>query len=373
MTTTLTDGLTSAPSVTEVRSLLSDLLVEEVAGGRPRHVVVLAVDGLPHHLARRCWPAARTRRLRSVLPTTSSASWLSSLTGLAVAEHGVPGVVFALPQAGCQLINVLSYRGPGLRVTGGNVFTDAAFHGYRPVAIGSDLDSLDCSWRDELLRGAVRVPGHRFYPVTDGDYRVRPPETICAEVRCALDEALAAHGGRGPCLVWCFVEVDQHVHRYGYDAHVRAVLDGLDSLARALSATGMLVVAHADHGLVPTVPDAELGTRLADIQQRFGCAMGGAGRMRWLYPAGSDDGEVEEAVTAAVGHRARVSSAEQVFGAATPLRERVGRVTVTARAADFLTAPDYRYDHGSDQPAELHVPFSVWNRREQPVVRPRNR
>jgi hypothetical protein len=295
-----------------------------------------------------------------VLPTTSSASWLSSLTGLPVADHRVPGVVFALPEAGGELINVLTYRGPGLEVTGGNVFSDSVRHGYRPVAVLSDLDPFDCSWRDELLRGAETVVGGRFYPVRPHGYRARPAGAVGADVRRAIHEALASYGAAGPCLLWCFVEVDQHIHRHGYDKHVREVLRGLDDLAVGLTAAGALVVAYADHGLVPTHRDEHLTASLDDLQQRFGCAMGGAGRIRWFYPAAEDRADLATALAVAAGGQGRVVDTERMLGSGGLLRERVGPVALVAGGPAFLTEPGYRYDHGSDDPAELHVPFSCW-------------
>lgn len=164
---------------TAFRSRLAALTAAAATHAAPRHLVVLAVDGLPFEQAVAHWPHARTERLTSVRPTTSSAGWLSSLTGCPVAEHGVPGVVFSDPGGSGALINVMEYAGPGLTPVRENIFSDAARSGLRPLAVLGDLEAYPSSWRDALLRHAEPVTGHRFYTgpgtVADGSYRPPPP------------------------------------------------------------------------------------------------------------------------------------------------------------------------------------------------------
>ncbi len=352
----------SSPSVTEVRRLLRELLIRERDSAAPRDVVVLAVDGIPYELARQCWPAAHTLRMRSVYPTTSSAGWLSSLTGQSVAQHRVPGVVFALAHTSRrQLVNVFEYRGTGLVSPSGTIFSDAATLGYRPYAIPCDLEAHDCTWQDELLRGAQRVPGHRLYPVRSGSYWPRPPAEICDDVRSAIAGARGGPPAVGPYLVWCFIEVDRHVHEHGYDAHVASVLTGLGDIAQELAQDGALVVAHADHGLVPTRPDPGLSRMLDALRARFPFDMGGAGRTRWLYARPATAPRLGAELRRSAPASVRVRRASQVFPAA--VRPRIGDVVLVAQGDRFLTEPGYRYDHGSATDAELYVPFSVWDAR----------
>ncbi|WDZ85845.1 alkaline phosphatase family protein [Micromonospora cathayae] len=355
------DGPEAPGSVTEFRERLAALLAAEVAGNAPRHVVVLALDGVNVDVARDCWPSARTRTLHTVWPTTTAAGWLSHLTGLTVAEHGVPGVVFR-PAPGEALVNVFDHPDPALTGPVGTVFHDARRLGYEPAAVLGDLETYRCGWRDTVLDGVHRVLGHRFYLPDAGRYRPRPPELIGSLVLAALRDGLRRHGSSGPCLLWCYLEIDRHVHEHGYDGHTRQVLAGLDRMAARLADEGVLVVAHADHGLVPTRPDPELAATLAALAQRYGFEMGGAGRTRWLYPAPGTTDDLVGTLRERLPESVTVEHADRLFGtpATSRARPRVGDVVLTATGEAFLADPTYHYEHGSLLPAELETPLSVW-------------
>lgn len=341
-------------------------LLEREAGRtpRPRHVVVLAVDGLPYALARQVWSAGVTEPVTAVLPTTSSAGWLSSLTGLSVAEHAVPGVVFRSPEDTGELINVFSYRGPGLTGARENLFADARRLGLLPLAVLGDLEAYPCSWRDALLRHAHPVTGHRFYTRGGGGggaYRAPDPGTVEAAVRRAVTGALDARGGDRPCLVWCYIELDRHVHHHGYDAHVRQALAGLERVAAELAGKGAVVVAHSDHGLTPTRHDPRLARLLDALGRRHGCTTGGAGRVRWLYPAaaGATDRLVRD-LERELPPSVRLFSADALLPPGSAGRARAGEIVLMAEGEEFLTEPAYTHDHGSAREAEVYTPFTRW-------------
>src|SRR5438270_1323937 len=132
---TAADG---APPTTAFRTFVRALLEREAGTEVPRDVVVLAVDGIPYDMAAEAWPEARIERLRAVFPTTSSAGWLSSLSGLDVDAHGVPGVVFRV-EDGAAPIGVFDFHGELGSAANENVFSDAEALGYAPLAIGGDL------------------------------------------------------------------------------------------------------------------------------------------------------------------------------------------------------------------------------------------
>ncbi|WP_320777263.1 alkaline phosphatase family protein [Streptomyces sp. CRN 30] len=349
-------GSPATPSVTDFRRLLDGLMAEHAG----QHVVVLALDGVTFDVARACWPSGDLRLMRAVTPTTSSACWLSALTGRTVADHAVPGVVFTAPSGGPRLINVLDYHGDDLTAAAGTVFSDAARHGRVPLAVLGDMEHYGSAWRDALLTDALRVPGHSFY-TEHGTYHPRPSGDVGARVRTAIEETLARHGTRGPCLLWCYVEVDQHVHRHGYDTHTTEVLTALGEFADTLTRRGVVVVAHADHGLVPTVHDPALAGLLDGMGQSHGFTMGGAGRMRWLYPDHpAQRAELSASLRAALPDDIRVLPADQVFAAGSAARSRVGDVLLVAEGERFLTESDYRFDHGSFAAEETDTPFAVW-------------
>ncbi|WP_328315964.1 alkaline phosphatase family protein [Streptomyces sp. NBC_00388] len=349
---------------TAFRSRLAALTAAAATHAAPRHLVVLAVDGLPFEQAVAHWPHARTERLTSVRPTTSSAGWLSSLTGCPVAEHGVPGVVFSDPGGSGALINVMEYAGPGLTPVRENIFSDAARSGLRPLAVLGDLEAYPSSWRDALLRHAEPVTGHRFYTgpgtVADGSYRPPPPGEVAGRLRSAIGTTLARYGGEGPCLLWCFVELDRHVHHHGYDSHVQQVLTRIGTLAQELADRGVAVAAHADHGLTPTRHDPGLQLMLDRLGKEHRFTMGGAGRVRWLYPQTAGTDRLATVLRRELPHDIRLVGTEELLEPGSLAGRRAGPLTLIAEGTGFLTDPAYTHDHGSASPAELYTPLSTW-------------
>ncbi|MCR9255255.1 MAG: alkaline phosphatase family protein [Alphaproteobacteria bacterium] len=366
------------PSITSFRTRLADLMAAEAACKRPRDIVVLAIDGIPYALAADIWAAdirgddirgddiqgddIRGDRLwgdgglepmRSVFPTTSSTAWLSALTGLGVDTHGIPGVRFALPSQG--MIDVFTHRGPLEVPPMETIFHDAWRNGYHPRAIVGDWSPLDCSYRDVLLAGAEPVRGYTFY----AGGAEPSPDLVADRLTGAV--SVARRQAAGPVLVWCFVDVDQYIHRHGYDGHVTAVLHTVGRLARDWAADGMLVVAHSDHGLVPTCHDPVLARGLTRLADNFGAALGGAGRTRWFHAPDRVLGQLQEALAEMLPDDVDLFAADQLFAPGSRARGRVGDLVVVARGSNFLAPDGYLYEHGSLTEAECVVPFALWS------------
>lgn len=344
-----------SPTITAVRERVGAVLR---AGAGNREVIVFALDGVGHEAAVAGWRRAEVELMRSVFPTTSSAAWLSSLTGAGVAAHGVPGVVFTIPGAGPEPRDVYDYTGPGLGPAGPGLFSDAAAIGYRPLSVPADLEEYPCSWLDHLLAHSVRLTGHRFFAL-GGGYRVPALADLDRRVRAAIRDARVAAAG-APMLLWLFVEVDRHIHRYGYDGYVERFLGVLDRLAAELAGAGAAVLAYADHGLVRTRHDPNLAGLLHRLGDRYGCRVGGAGRVRWLYPSPGSLDAVAAALARDLPDSVRVDDADAVFPPGSPARARIGDIVLTATGESFLAEPGYRFEHGSRTPGEVDVPFARW-------------
>lgn len=341
------------PSITSFRAQVRDVLAEPATAGR--HVIVLGVDGIPFELAQRAWRGARVHEARSVFPTTSSTAWLSSLTGASVDEHGVPGVVFAVPEVTDALIDVYAYQGSLGEPPPDDLFSDAARAGYTPVAILGDLEDTHGTWRDWLVHRAQRVPGHRFFSGPDA---TSDPDALGARLEAAVARALATPPG--PCLVWCFLDADRHIHRHGYDEALRAFLARIDAIADGWARDGAVVIAHSDHGLVPTRHDPAIAATLDRITARHGCAMGGAGRTRWLYAAPAIEARVRDELTRDLPASVRIEPADAWFAPGSLARRRVGSIVLVAEGEAFLAAEGVRFEHGSLTARELPVPIAVW-------------
>ena len=345
----------TAPPITGIRERIRSLVCNEIWSERQRDIIILAVDGVRHGDARRWWPSARNMRMSSVFPTTSASAWMSSASGTPVDVHGVPGVVF--PDDSGELINIFHFKGALPPLHDGNLFSDAAALGYDATAVLGDLRGLDCSWRDRLVENARVVPGSCFYAVPPGSGAITP-EALTG----SLDEQVAQVQRRDrPRFIWIFVDLDQYIHRHGYDDYVASALTAIEHVAldwtRRYSA---LVVAYSDHGLVPSVHDPHLQALVEEIASRWGCRLGGAGRTRWVYSRPEHEGAVYEHLRRHLPSSFRLAHAETLFPAGSEMRRKIGSLVVIAAGESSLTMPGYRYDHGSWMDDEMYVPFSVW-------------
>ncbi|HEY4178796.1 MAG TPA: alkaline phosphatase family protein [Kofleriaceae bacterium] len=314
-----------------------------------RHIVVLAVDGVPYELACRTWRRAEVTRARSVFPTTSSTAWITALTGASVDEHGIPGVVF---DVGGELVDVYSFNGLLGAPPAEDLFSDATRHGYTPVAILGDLEGTNCTWRDQLVHRAQHVRGFPFFAPGGCD-----PTALGERVVAAVDHALATHAG--PCLVWCFIDTDRYIHHHGYDDAVIAFLDRIDDIAVEWS-RDRAVIAHSDHGLVPTRHDPTIAAALDRVIAAHGCRMGGAGRTRWIYVDASAEARVRDVLVRSLPTSISIRRADELFAPGSIARGRVGSIVLIAQGEEFLCADGYAYEHGSLTEQELDVPIAVW-------------
>ncbi len=349
------------PVITEVRARIRSILEHTAARADSPDVVILAIDGITHDVAHASWAHASTERMQSLLPTTSANGWLSSLSGAEPAVHGILGVVFRIPEIEPQPIDVFTYLGALGCPETGNIFSDAAGLGYTPLALLCDLAAYDCAWRDLLLRHATRVTGRHLFPVVQG--RPRParadPVTLSRLVLQCVGDCLADASHRRPRLVWCFVEADSYIHRHGYDAYIVEFLHGIDEVGVILAERGVVTVAHSDHGLTRTRHDADIDRLLAQAEHCC-CAMGGAGRTRWLYPRAGTHHALVELLRRELPPTVRVGSGDELLPATSRWRERVGDILLVAEGESFVTSPQYNFDHGSLTTAEVDVPFSMW-------------
>jgi hypothetical protein len=347
------------PTITGFRQRIRSILDRQAGAGRSRHVIIIAIDGIPYDLAVLCWRRAIIEKMTSVFPTTSSAAWLSSLSGMSVDAHGVPGVVFRLPDSGGQLINIFECKELIFEGAMENIFSDAAALGYVPLSILGDFEDFDCSWRHLLLQHSRAKSGHRFYAGRQG-HAAPDPAILCRYVEDAILQWLDAHAQRAPCLLWCFIDADLYIHRHGYDRHIVEFLDAIDQVAADLAQRGAVVIAHSDHALTPTRHHPEIERLVESITRRHQCALGGAGRTRWIYPAPGTSQELKYTLNRELPASIRVVDAGELFIEGSLSRRRVGDILLIAQEENFLAPSDYCFDHGSFTEQEVGVPFSEW-------------
>jgi len=343
-------------------------------------VVVVALDGINYPSARGAWSQARVEALTSTFPTSSVVAWLTAATGLAPAEHGVLGVVYHLPEAR-TCFHVFLDKGfervadwtrtaprlvalPPLQMTEAPTFFERARDdGVRCLANPGDLANWPSTWTDTILRGADRIASRTDWTALRQD----PLAAVDAAVR--ETEAALGRSSNGPLLVWTFVNLDDYLHRHGYDEPVLEALARLEHAAAEWAATGHIVVAYADHGLVETIADDEARQAWNEVTgpETCRCPPGGAGRVRWAYPRPGKEDELAEAVTAILGGRGIVTRREELIAmgllADTELvSARVGDVVAVATGpASPLSDADAPFDHGSWEREEMLVPLAIWS------------
>jgi hypothetical protein len=336
-----------------------------------RGVVVLAVDGLAYAVAAEHWRPGTLDRLRSTVPSTSTTAWLTSVTGVGPERHGLPGMVFRLPADGTLVYAVSGTTlatgpadpqgRPGLLWPQPTVFQRAAARGVRCVALGREMDGLTGPWAAAVLAGCTRVAVTERARLAEQAAR---PLALVAGVTGDVAQVLATGPHDRPMLVWAYVNLDDYVHRHGYDDAARAALAALAEHAEGWTAGGWTVLAHADHGQVRCAPDPDLVRAFAAVDDPADCLVpaGGAGRIRWLYPKPGRTERVADRLADALGDAARVLPAGQVPELNRPgLAGRVGPVVAIAASPRFpVPDPALRYEHGGFDDDEMHVPFATW-------------
>ncbi|MEU7479724.1 hypothetical protein AB0A63_27290 [Lentzea sp. NPDC042327] len=322
-------------SLAEVPSRLDDAV-----RSADRGVIVLAVDGLSSDVAGQTWLEAEITTLTSTLPSTSATAWLTALTGAAADVHRVPGTVY---RNGSGLVHAIT-GAPSIP----SLPTVLERHG--AAVLAREIDLLTGTWARALLRGCTRIPAPAQHKLTA---QAEDPPLLVANVVADLDKVSADHG-----FLWTYVNIDDHVHRNGYDESVHEAMLRLDAHASRWAAAGWTVVAHSDHGQVPVAADPDL-VEAWDAIVREECAIpsGGAGRMRWLYPRPDRLEAVFDRVATTLGDAATVHHASDL---GLPQPEAGPVVAVAASPAFPVPDPSARFEHGGVSRDEVEVPYAVW-------------
>jgi hypothetical protein len=326
-------------SLAEIPSRLEDALRTAQRG-----VIVLAVDGLSSDVAKQSWLSASISTLSSTMPTTSATAWLTALTGVPADVHRVPGMVY---RNGSGLVHAIN---------GTPVIPDlpTVLERHGATVLARELDLLEGTWAHALLRGCTRIPAPSKHKLTA---QAEDPPLLVANVVADLDKAIDK-ARPDAAFLWTYVNIDDHVHRHGYDESVHEAMLRLDAHASRWAAQGWTVVAHSDHGQVAVDPDPEL-VEAWDAIVREECVIpsGGAGRTRWLYPKADRLEAVFDRVATTLGSTATVHHAADL-GLPQP---EAGPVVAVAASPGFpIPDPSVKFEHGGMSRDEIDVPYAVW-------------
>ncbi|NLA65451.1 MAG: alkaline phosphatase family protein [Leucobacter sp.] len=330
-----------------------------------RSVIVVVVDGLGHANLRaaaghaRTLSALATRRIETVIPSTTAAALTTITTGRLPGEHGLIGYKIRHPELG--LITPLKeWQGierPREWQRAEPLFAQAAALGARPVAIGRPAHAVG-GLTEAILRGAEYHPG----------------QTIAE--RFAVASRLVR--GSDPLFAYLYVdELDRVAHQQGWQSplwvkRLEQLDEALTDLLRALPADVGVVVT-ADHGMIDVPPEHRLVLDEAIAQFDEGMEIGGEPRMRSLYLSDrTRAAEVADDISGVLGKRAWVGTRDEAIAAnwfgpiEHEVAERLGDVIVAARAqfafqlsTDEDSARAMVGQHGGVSDEERGVPLAL--------------
>jgi hypothetical protein len=337
-------------------------------------VIMLALDGLALHVAAETLAHAELTAMRSTFPSTSATAWLTSVTGLDASEHGAVGAVLRVPGTD-RLVNAVTGTVYGTSqdpdssaernaepfvLESPTIFDRARTLGVEPLALGPELAALRGQWIRALLHGVT-------LRAADNEPPARNVSGIVERSAREIDQAIA-RPRTGPLLLWAHVNLDEHIHRHGYDAPLQAAVRFLDEAACRWAERGWTVLAYADHGQVPVRLDEQLADRWAALDHPRHCRApsGGAGRVRWLHPRAGHEERLADELRAALGEHAFVFTPGELddrgLMKVTPVvRARIGEIVAVGVSPRFpVPDPSVAYEHGSITEDEMSVPFAAW-------------
>ncbi|GGO80148.1 alkaline phosphatase family protein [Nonomuraea cavernae] len=349
------------------RSLLAALGLDEhnVLGIEPaRSICLFLVDGLGAELLRAhadvapFLAAAGRTTLTAGFPATTVTSLGSLGTGLTPGEHGMMGLMLAVPGTG-HLFNCLRWTLPDKMVMDPLAWQPATTVFQRAAAAGITASYVAPSaFEDSGLTKAV----HRGVRFLGAD----PIEERVARVREALHEAPAY-------VVVYYGDLDAvgHMTGWGSDAWLTqlAIVDQMaERLAQTLPGGSALYVT-ADHGMVNASDKIEVDAEPA--LTRGVALLGGEARARHIYTEEGAAGEVLDAWRETLAGRAWVVSRQEAvesgwFGPTVRAEwlPRIGDVLAVPYTDLALTAPTvhkieavFTGYHGSMTAAEQYVPL----------------
>ena len=171
----------------------------------------------------------------------------------------------------------------------------------------------------------------------------------------------------GPTKIFCYMNFDDYVHNKGYDDILIETLTDIQNHIEHLTSNGVDVVATSDHGMAPCDVSQSRVRALEDIGGKRLCryAVGGAGRVRWLYPHPMKEDKVVSACENLLGDGGIVLSSDELYGSGLfkgdPVSSGVGEIVLLAKDSSF-PVPDHNciFEHGSTTPDELLVPLAWW-------------
>ena len=324
-------------------------------------MVLIAIDGISLEVTARHMEHGTVTPVTSTFPSTSAVAWLSAATGLRPHEHGVPGVAWR-SDADDELIVAYAADAPlgqkGLRST---LFSDLKSRGIGCRALLGDLRSWPGPWRESLLVDAELTEDEEDWDTLRWDPGLQV-EWLADSIDHCQDD-----GAGTPHVDWIFLNLDDYIHRNGYDNQVRRALRKLDRLMAGLASKGVAILSYSDHGMTSTVHSPRVEAVFAQVSspELSKTAMGGAGRVRWAYPREECRSTVW-ALLQSLSSDCHVATFENLVEAGLIVdcafsRRAIGSIICWPKHDQFIVEDStVRFEHGGISAAEMFVGLTVW-------------
>jgi predicted AlkP superfamily pyrophosphatase or phosphodiesterase len=341
--------------------------------GRPRHLVLLVVDGLGYEFLCATEPDGILRErllgdISSVVPPSTAAAVPVFLTGRAPAQHGFTGWFTWFKELGCvAAVLPFTARQGGMSLTPGGV-DPRQLSGASPLFPGLPVSSHVVSPRhiaqstfNRAFSAGATIHG---YDGLDG---------LFASLRRIIE---AAEGPTYSYAYWPGLDALAHEHGIGSGEvlrHFRELDQAFGAFVAAVAATGTALVVTADHGFVdsPAERQLQIGDH-PDLEACLSIPLCGEPRFAYCYVHPHKAGEFESYVRERLSHAielvpSQALLAQAVFGpgaACACLEARVGDYVMVMKdnyvVKDRLPGESpFRQIgvHGGLSRAELRVPL----------------
>jgi len=364
------DGYSVLPhtiqSIVSIRRIIYDILNNKISYPllSKETLIVLAFDGINFNIANSVWKTCSLFPLTSTFPSISSSAWLSSLTGMQVNEHYIPGVIFKKIE-NLELMNVytehnITYNDNFLST---NIFSDAIALGFEPYVISGFLSNIRCFWKDQLVKNSevieCKCDWNNIKFCTNKIYECTIRE---------LTQLLLKNKNKKRLLIWCFINTDDYIHKYGYDKAIEICLQQFENAALRLVRKGYNVIGYSDHGMVANYSSKKLIAQLDSLNSEH-CEniIGGAGRVRWFYPIRGQENILKQKLLAMFKDEAYILSQADlhkkfILLMNSTISKQIGKIILIAKSHNFPSVDfENKFNHGALSIDEMLIPLAIWS------------
>lgn len=385
------DGKGVLPSSNQSISSIPNFLEAVIDGknkllklGKERSLIVLGLDAISYKFAASILTPNKLIPLTSSFPSTSVTGWSSTMTGLNVEDHGLPGVVFFAPEIS-KIYNCLDEaiyindkwiqnHPDKYKIEYGNLETifNRLSSKCETIAIDGYFAYDVAKWSSSLIKGAIQTIKSSY----DWSQITFDPNLMISSIIDDTNLALNSRNKDKNLFIWSLVNTDHYIHIHGYSDILAKAMVKLNNQILEWVENGHAVVIHSDHGQVQNYSDKDLENLWNDINSFSTCrhVSGGAGRTRWSYPNPLKETYLANQIEKKFGNKVKVIHKEELeklgfLKLGKKLSSQLGELITIAlgnefpivnSAGDYYSHDSVKYEHGSILVDEMIVPLAIY-------------